>query len=535
MRLLDLIESEFESRNFNSLQKQLSLLKNHDLIKFRSKIVSEIIRIHIFVMKKYFNFSKSKNVLPKYYMKLLTNQLFELNDNEVRVPLQYIKDASQFHCKELDAESDEAYELTKEFYKEDNNRSKICSLIAGFAYSEMEEIVTVIDESFNGGVKNHVSGNEMLLYPIIELDSDCKEELESLLANFYDLYNNHHLQESDRVLDEIYSEKYNKDESMYYPGDEYRYPGAIEVRDNLDERYSEMVDNNEGMYCLGDESQHQDEMEVIYDSSYPFIEVLINLVANIITKYASFMPKSQLIYYRDSKTQVNEILTWYWGLDDDINALLTQIEKIVFSVKQIILECENERNVQSILHLAAEKTEREREIKLKEEKKNSKKDYITEYADMKNLKPDEIDIVVSYKQSKFDDDIDKVVEKIIITVRGIKVYRPGLLDLYSTKGRITKPNVNHEFLMCLLEPLKFKQFEYDNKGSEAKLTSRTRQFNDMMKRKFPITERAVKKPHHNKPIEKFKLKKIYNSLVEQDETDSGVFEIFNNYDEIVRS
>ena len=144
------------------------------------------------------------------------------------------------------------------------------------------------------------------------------------------------------------------------------------------------------------------------------------------------------------------------------------------------------------LALKYENFKRERENKEIEEK--IKENFIPEFAEMKNLKPKEINITVDYlKQGK----------ELTIEVRGITV-KGGfeLLDLYSKKrgkkDNKGKPTKDYQYLIMLLESHKFKALENADFGSEEKLTSRTREFNNLFRRKFPIGKQRVIDKKQNK-------------------------------------
>jgi hypothetical protein len=138
-----------------------------------------------------------------------------------------------------------------------------------------------------------------------------------------------------------------------------------------------------------------------------------------------------------------------------------------------------------------------------EENNQDNNEFIPQFADMQNLAPNDIYINIDYREHSQGNELT-------IKIRDISISGGfGLLDLYSKKGKKGKTTKNFKYLQCLLDPNKFREYERSDKGSEELLTSRTREFNNLFRRKFPIgKQRVVKKLHNQNPMCLFHLELI---------------------------
>jgi hypothetical protein len=141
-------------------------------------------------------------------------------------------------------------------------------------------------------------------------------------------------------------------------------------------------------------------------------------------------------------------------------------------------------------------------IKNLESKPDAETDYIPEFADLQDLEPREIFITVNFRKHSQGKELTIEIRDIVI--KG----GYGLLDFYK-KGKKGKTTKNFKYLQCLLDPYQFRDYERADKGSEELLTSRTREFNNLFRRKFPIgKQKVIKKSHGKYPKELFDLELI---------------------------
>ena len=189
------------------------------------------------------------------------------------------------------------------------------------------------------------------------------------------------------------------------------------------------------------------------------------------------------------------------GIEDDVvedmDDILLDAQKVLMESYKTIAESGIQRNKKkdkTIIRQANELTE----LKVNIINKESKTDYIPEFAKIQNLKPGDITISIDfYNQGK----------ELIINVGKIDVKGGfGLLDFYDKRNG--KPNLNYVFLTSLIEGqwdeiirAKFKSVEKNGAIItiiEPVITSRTREFNNLFKRKFPIGDQKVINKAQNK-------------------------------------
>jgi hypothetical protein len=238
MNLLEKIKNNIVQRDLSLFVRSLGGFKHNELIYLRSHIVCEALKIRIEVLKKYYDFSTFKTLLPNCYKTFFFEKLFELKGKEINVPPEFFTESylSQNRKESLFLEGyfakgffEEGFFIDKTYILNESGidqnliflmiRDNVSNKYEGLLHKPSDYIINDVDY-----LSKNNNSNLKLFYPIIILDIEYKSKMISLLNFYYNLINDDKICDSKKFITDkkvdnsFHSREFDDYQKKKYPG-----------------------------------------------------------------------------------------------------------------------------------------------------------------------------------------------------------------------------------------------------------------------------------------------------------------------------
>jgi len=302
MELLSIIKSIIEEKKYDSLKKNINRIKPDELIKLRSHIVNEALKLRINALEKFYEIKNVNMKLPEKYRNLFFDKLFELKNNEINIPPEFVNEAASILNLEEELYLFDKSDLLNIFSTKDLNQNNIFNIIKYIVYNSFEDELynrnDYILENVDYLSKKNEDNNKMF-YPIIILDDECKHNIIYLLTYYYNLIESEIDVELTKFVIGNFSDQYRLYRNNLHKV-KIEYPGL------------QIIENE--MVC-------------------PLFEKLINLEAQLINKSILRYDILEFAQLRIKKQSSKELLLQFFEWDE-ISMIETEIENIILTLQK---------------------------------------------------------------------------------------------------------------------------------------------------------------------------------------------------------
>ena len=302
MELLNIIKSIIEEKKYDSLKKNINKIKSDELVKLRSHIVNEALKLRINALEKFYEIKNVNMKLPEKYRNLFFDKLFELKNNEINIPPEFVNEAASILNLEDELYLFDKSDLLNIFSTKDLNQNNIFNIIKYIVYNSFEDELynrnDYILENVDYLSKKNEDNNKMF-YPIIILDDECKHNIIYLLTYYYNLIESEIDVELTKFVIGNFSDQYRLYRNNLHKV-KIEYPG-LQISEN------EMV-------C-------------------PLFEKLINLEAQLINKSILRYDILEFAQLRIKKQSSKELLLHFFEWEE-ILMIENEIENVILTLQK---------------------------------------------------------------------------------------------------------------------------------------------------------------------------------------------------------